>query len=362
MPFALLSAAACDSRAVVDPAPVDPLGSSSNTVDDQKGTVSQSPSANGPIATPSTNDEPSEHSRSRLASYVEGDESVSDPNIDGPFSYAEKDATMAVGKRRVEIHTAYPKATGTYPLVVVAHGFQLASSYYYGYLRRLASFGYVGITVDYPTSMMGNDNQAQAGDLIQSINWVKTDSTLGSLTDTSNVGMTGHSLGGKLALLAASKDARVRASIVLDPIDGGHGGCSGDKCVMVANLLPSLTIPTAFLGETTDATGSFQACAPASTNYTTFFAKANAPSFEATVLGANHMSFLDDTRSCGITCSVCRKPAVTNEHVSGLSRAFVVAFYERWLRGNESYDTYLTGSAMRERYIDTKHITMRLKP
>jgi dienelactone hydrolase len=50
-------------------------------------------------------------------------------------------------------------------------------------------------------------------------------------------GVTGHSLGGKLSLLAATKDARVKASIVLDPVDGGGGpggGCNPPGCVDVS--------------------------------------------------------------------------------------------------------------------------------
>ena len=76
----------------------------------------------------------------------------------------------------------------------------------------------------------------------------------------------------------------------------------------VSQLMNSLQIPTGFLGETTDATGSFQACAPEADNFTTFYGNANPPSFAVTVLGANHMSFLDDPSACGLVCSFC-KPA-----------------------------------------------------
>ena len=189
-----------------------------------------------------------------------------DPEADGPFATAEKDtnATIASTGDTVAIHAVYPTSAGPFPVVVIGHGFQLAPSQYYSYAKHLASFGYVAMTVDFPTSFTGNDNPKQAKDLLGGVTWAKADPTIGSKVDENVVGMTGHSLGGKLALLAATMDARVKAAFVLDPVDGGAGGCNQPKCVNVANLMADLQIPTGFLGETTDATTTgFQACAPA---------------------------------------------------------------------------------------------------
>lgn len=285
---------------------------------------------------------------------------ISDPNADGPFAYAEKDATTTIAATgdSVAIHVAYPTAAGTYPVVVVAHGFQLSPSLYKSYVQRLATFGYVAMTVDFPTSLLGNDNPAEAKDLLGGLDWAKADATLGPLVDVTTVGMTGHSLGGKLALLAASTDARVKAVIVLDPVDGGANGCSAPKCVTVADLMPGLHIPTGFLGETTDASGGFQSCAPAASNFTTFYAKTNTPSFQVTVLGANHMSFLDDVSACGFTCTLCNAATAPNAQVNGLAKAYVVAFYERWLRGKTAYDAYLTGAQAQARYVATNQISL----
>ncbi len=276
-----------------------------------------------------------------------------DPNADGPFAFAEKDATTTIAATgdSVAIHVAYPTTAGSYPVIVVAHGFQLPPSQYRAYVTRLATFGYVALTVDFPTSLLGNDNPAEAKDLLGGVDWAKADATVGPVTDATTLGMTGHSLGGKVALLAATMDPRVKAAIELDPVDGGGGSCSAPKCVTVADLMPSLHIPTGFLGETTDATGGFQACAPAASNFTTFYAKTTTPSLQVTVLGANHMSFLDDVASCGVTCSFCNAATAPNAQVHAMARAYVVAFYERWLHGNTAYDTYLTGAQAQARYV-----------
>lgn len=283
---------------------------------------------------------------------------VSDPNANGPYAILELSDTKfknAATGNDVPMHAFYPAGgptSGPYPVVVVAHGFQLPASQYNNYIKRLATFGYVAITADFPASFIGMDNSKNAKDLISAIEWAGSKPELNA--DTATVGMTGHSLGGKLALLAATLDSRVKATILLDPVDGGGGpgGCSPPACVDVSALMPQLNIPTGFLGETIDATGAFQACAPAADNYMTFYGGTNAPSLAVTVNGANHMSFLDDVASCGGTCSLCNKATTDNATVNGLSRAYVTAFYERYLRGNAGYDTYLTGAEAKARYVD----------
>jgi dienelactone hydrolase len=283
-----------------------------------------------------------------------------DPNVDGPYAYAEVDDMVDVaasGDKAVPIHCAYPTsgpAAGPYPVVVVGHGLALPASEYYGYLRRLASFGYVALTVDYPSSVTTVDNTAEVQDLLAGIDWAKASAAVGGRADTARVGMTGHSLGGKLALLAATLDPRVKAAIVLDPVDGGGpAGCTAPTCVEVAALMPDLHIPTGFLGETTDGAGGGMPCAPAASNYTTFYAKTNTPSLEVTVVGADHVSFVDDVSSCGFFCSLCSPGTATNAQVSALAHAYVAAFYERWLRGDARYDAYLTGAEAQARYVTT---------
>jgi predicted dienelactone hydrolase len=293
---------------------------------------------------------------------------VYDPNGNGPYAILElSDAqyTNPATGNKVPMRAFYPAGgptAGPYPVVVVAHGFQLPASQYTNYIMRLATFGYVAITADFPASFVGMDNTKNAKDLISAMEWANTKSELEA--DTSKVGMTGHSLGGKLALLAATMDSRIKASIVLDPVDGGGGpigGCNPPTCVDVSKLMPTLNIPTGFLGETLDSSGGIQPCAPAAENYTTFFADANAPSLSVTVKGANHMSFLDNAASCGTTCSFCKPATADNATVAGLSRAYVTAFYERYLRGNTAYDTYLTGVEAQMRYVDAGLVTIESK-
>jgi dienelactone hydrolase len=294
---------------------------------------------------------------------------ASDPNKDGPYTIVEiddPDFTVQATGDDVPIHCAYPTSgptDGPYPVIVVAHGFQLPANQYNLYLRRLASFGYVALTADFPTSFLGTNNTEAAQNIIAGLDWVAARPDLKG--DTNLAGATGHSLGGKLAVHAAKIDARIKATIVLDPVDGAPGPtggtCNPPACIDVSAELP-IPKPTGFLGELTDKGGGFgQACAPEAENFLTFYANASAPSFAVTVNGANHMSFLDNVSTCGFTCGVCQMATVDNATVNSLARAYVVAFYERHLRGNTAYDTYLTGAEAKTRYVDTNLVTIQTK-
>ncbi len=282
-----------------------------------------------------------------------------DPNQDGPYAYAEIDdeTQVAATGDTVAIHCAYPTvgpSQGPYPVVVVAHGYQLPPSQYYGYVRRLATFGYVALTVDFPSLADGGilpNHARSARDVAGAIDWVPGRPEVASLANTDLVGVTGHSLGGKLAFLAATVDPRIKAVVTLDPVDTSTL-CDPSKCPDVSGMMDTLSIPVGMLGETADAAGGLQPCAPAADNFATFFAGAKSPALSVEVLGASHMSFLDEVASCGLGCSLCQKPTLGNALVNRLAKAFVVAFYERWLRADTRYDDDLTGAEAKARYVD----------
>jgi acetyl esterase/lipase len=282
-----------------------------------------------------------------------GGVTVYDPNVDGPWQVEHVAGDHMVDGVKIPMDAYYPAGgpePGPHPVVLISHGFQLPPSQYTSYAQRLASHGYVALTVDFKAGLFDPNHVVYAKQVLGGIDWVAQEATLGPISDTDNVGLTGHSLGGKLSVIAASMDTRVRASITLDPVDGAMN-CDPQKCPDASELLP-LDIPLGFVGETLDAMGGFMSCAPAADNFLTFYKNTTAPSLAVTVLGANHMSFLDDLAGCGFTCSLCNQPTLDNAVVNDLSRAFVVAFYGRHLRGISDYDLYLTGAEAQARYVD----------
>ena len=301
-----------------------------------------------------------------------GESTVPDPDLDGPYTVAEltdKIDVASSGDKGLDVRCFYPTAgpsAGPYPVIVVGHGFSIPGWEYDSYLKRLGTFGYVALTVDYPGSIQaGVNNVKQAQDMIGGLDWAGKKAELAGKADTGTAGMSGHSLGGKVAFLASTMDARVKAAITLDPVDGSMN-CTPQNCPDVSDLMPKLTIPTAMLGETTDASGGpgGMSCAPAANNYTTFYASAKTPSLSVTVNGANHMSFVDDPSKCPLLfgiinpCTSCNPATLAQAKALSLSRAFVVAFYERHLRGDLAYDTYLTGAQAQARYVATNQATI----
>ncbi len=291
-----------------------------------------------------------------------GGDELYDPNLDGPWQVANLKGSYTVNNVKVPTNVFYPSGgpePGPYPVVLIAHGFQLPAAQYTKYAQRLASHGYVALTVDFQAGLFNPDHVAYAKQVVGGIDYVAADATLKDLADTNNVGLTGHSLGGKLSIFGAVMDNRVRASITLDPVDSATM-CDQVKCPDVSNMLP-IDIPLGFVGETLDGEGGFMPCAPAADNFLTYYKNASAPALAVTVNGANHMSFIDDLASCGITCNFCKMPTLENKVVNDLARAYVVAFYSRWLKDIAGYDTYLTGAEAKARYVDTKLVTIASK-
>lgn len=291
-----------------------------------------------------------------------GDAGVYDPNLDGPWETAEVKGSFAVNGVNVPMDAFYPTSgpeAGPYPVVVIGHGFQLPASQYTNYAKRLATHGYVALTADFQAGFLNPDHVAFTKQLLGGIDWAEQEPKLEGVADTNNVGLTGHSLGGKISVLGAIMDNRVRASITLDPVDAAVM-CDMVKCPDVSNMLPT-DIPLGFLGETLDGMGGFMPCAPAADNFLTFYAKATAPALAVTVNGANHMSFIDDLDSCGFNCNLCQAPTLDNDIVNAMARAYVVAFYGRHLKDNAGYETYLTGAEAKLRYVDNGQATIQSK-
>jgi dienelactone hydrolase len=295
--------------------------------------------------------------------------SVADPTQPGPNTTSPFDGSADVPAtgHKVPMHCVLPvgPTSATAPVVLIAHGFQLPAAQYYGYAERLATHGIIACTADFPAGFAA-DHAANAKDLSGALDWVLVQSvTAGSAlqgkVDIDKIGVMGHSLGGKVSVLAAKNDVRFKAVLGLDPVDTSML-CDPVKCPDASDTLPQ-PIPTAFLGELLDSTPGFggQACAPAADNYQTFYAKAGSPSIEVTLNGASHMSFIDDLASCGFTCSVCKQATMSSADALAIARSYTVAFFARTLRGQTGYDAWLTGDLVKKQWVDGGKLTVQSK-
>jgi hypothetical protein len=114
--------------------------------------------------------------------------------------------------------------------------------------------------------------------------------------------LLGHSRGGKLAVLAAARDAadetlkppRIAALGLIDPVNNTAYAPQGPRfpsatAALIAGPPALATLPVAIVG------GGWAAdCAPADANYDRFYASVRGPAWMAVLPGAGHLAFAGD--------------------------------------------------------------------
>ena len=100
-----------------------------------------------------------------------------------------------------------PTGNDTYPVIAWANGTMCAPGLYYELLSQIAAGGYIVVT---NTNMMSADGTAQIGsiDYIIAQN-TNPDSIFYGKVDTENIGVAGHSQGGRSSVNAAVADSRI---------------------------------------------------------------------------------------------------------------------------------------------------------
>ena len=141
------------------------------------------------------------------------------------------------GNKKVYYPAALEAVNKQYPVVVWANGTGCATSTYDGLLNKIAEGGYIVVA---DSSVMTADGTAQ----INSIDYIigknsDSNSVFYGKVDSSKVGATGHSQGGRSSVNAAQKDARIKCIVSI------AGASSADE----AN---GLKAPALFLTGTSD--------------------------------------------------------------------------------------------------------------
>lgn len=286
-----------------------------------------------------------------------GCQPVADPHLPGSLSTTTSSFELLVGTTKIPLTIYLPGGPGPYPVVVFHHGFQLGVELYASYGVHLASWGYVVVMPQMPGGLIGGPTHKElAGYMGKVLDWVTTTATaptgpLAGKADATRIALAGHSMGGKISMLTATADARVDAVFGIDPVDAVGSPLPvspADYPSVTPELMDRISVPFAVLGETTNATCSgllCQACAPAADNFHQYYEHAVHPALEIEVLGASHMSFLDDP-ACGTTCSACSAGTDDQATTRSLTRGAMTAFFNVVLRGDTGYLSYLTGADM----------------
>jgi len=274
---------------------------------------------------------------------------LSSPAEPGPRKTVRFDLSVPLsGGGSVAVTVAGPSDDGRelsrsgapFPLVVLSPGFVINRSQYGSYLSRLASHGFVAVS----QSARAEANHAQyRDDTSKLLTWLlaPTGSSAARISgriDASRVGLTGHSLGGKISLLVAAKDPRVKAVIAIDPVDAGNP--------LARDTLPTIRLPAGvpigLLGETISKTGGSQPCAPADSNYEVLYRSTSADRFALRFLKAAHTDFVDSPGSC-FPCLFCPGSLAPKAQSRDLAVKYVTAYFLWTLAGDAAAASYLTG-------------------
>jgi predicted dienelactone hydrolase len=137
-------------------------------------------------------------------------------------------------------------------------------------------------------------------------------SPFGGRLDPNAIGIGGLSFGGFTTLLAGQQEPRFRAALVLVP-----GG---------ASLLgpPDITIPTMVIGAERDKVVTFAESERA-------FELLAGPRFLVEVLGANHLSAVDDCFSVRLKASLCVADDISQKKAHRLILRYALPFFRRYL-------------------------------
>ena len=281
-----------------------------------------------------------------------------DPTEAGPWSVSSSSTTLNVPGglfgTNIPLNIFIPDGAGPFPVVVMTDGFNLAGDLYTSYGDHLASWGFIVVFADIPNNFIFPKTPLELIDYLgATFDWVEDEAMgqLGGKADVSKLAVAGHSAGAAAAVHVALYDARPLGVFAIDPVDGAPefvNGSPEDYPSVAPELMNLLDVPVVLLGETTngdEATATLTPCAPLDENFQQYYLGATGPALEIEVVGANHMSFLDNP-DCGLDCAVC--PSGTDDPTTTriLTQSYMTAFFNVILKGETEFSTYLTGAEM----------------
>jgi dienelactone hydrolase len=203
------------------------------------------------------------------------------------------------------------------PAIVFLPGRMATDDQYESYARALASRGFV-VAVRSWYSLFRTDLEL-AHDAKVIADWL----IQAQEVDSRKIGIAGHSMGGKDAVLAAAKYGGFAGVVAIDPDDNGNVS-------VVHGLLVSLKAPLLLIGAEV-AWRASSVCAPLATNYLRFFERAPAGTVELTLRDADHVQMLDEPDRFGY--GICRSGTADSRQVRITARRATVGFFVQHLQG-----------------------------
>lgn len=220
-----------------------------------------------------------------------------DHGLPGPHAVGYRDVTVTLPERSsIGARMYYPavapggrdaledRSAAPYPAIAFGHGWLQSVSSYQSLLSHWASWGFVVIA---PTSQGGlfPDHSLFAEDLRASLTWLtktygNSPKRKGRLVAPSSLGVSGHSMGGGAAVLAASRDTRVTAVTTMAAAETNPSAIAA---------MGAVAVPVQFLA------GSSDTIAPPSGHQIPMYEAGRAPRQLVMLNGGTHTGFQDSS-------------------------------------------------------------------
>ncbi|MGW6485780.1 alpha/beta hydrolase family protein [Streptomyces sp. NPDC055056] len=245
---------------------------------------------------------------------------ATDPSTTGPNPVAYSDVTVSAAGRSFGARVWYPGSTagsntpvapGVHPGVAFGHGFFQAITQYDSLLKHYASWGFIVVT---PKSQAGlfPSHSAFADDLNAALTWLTTQNTtsgsrFAGAVDTARLALSGHSMGGGAALLAAGRNPAVKSVSTLAAAETNPSAITASA---------GLTVPAQYVG------GSADTIAGVADNQQKMFNAKPAPTQLRVITGGFHCGFED---SSGFGCdSGTINRAAQQKLTQGITTSFLL--------------------------------------
>ncbi|VVA13903.1 PREDICTED: chlorophyllase-2 [Prunus dulcis] len=245
-----------------------------------------------------------------------------------------------------------PTVTGTYPVIVLLHGFYLRNYFYQDILQHIASHGYIAVAPQlYGYVPSTGPEEIDSGAKV--INWLAKG--LQSLLpenvvpDFTKFALSGHSRGGKAAFALALGHAKTALSlkfsvlIGIDPVAGANQHCRTRPHILTYepqsfNLSIPVTVIGTGLGPEKKNACMSQPCAPNGVNHKEFFHECKPPCAHFVVKDYGHMDMLDDDPPGlvgALSGCVCKNGTGPKELMRKTVGGIVVSFLKAYLNGED---------------------------
>ena len=219
---------------------------------------------------------------------------------------------------------SYPTRGGPYPAIAFAHGYMNRSSWYAGTLRSIAASGYVVIAPDSETGRFPSHARL-ADDLNRSLRWLgraeceRNPHVPRGKVDPTRLAVAGHSMGGGVALLAATRSRSIDTVVTF---------AAAETAPRASVAVRRLRVPSLFI------VGSDDRIVPAAST-AVMFRRAPSPKLLANITGGSHCGFME------VVPVTCDAGFISYDRQLLLTRKQVRRWLDRYLRRTKT--TRITG-------------------